>query len=108
MYSVVKVFHASPEIFNHSRFYKADGKIFNAERALENFAAGKYHAADMLMLDQVDDPIENLEAAFELTQNTDIDWHFPPCRSTEIGDIMITSGEIWIVGPYSIDRIGNV
>ena len=107
MYKVVKVFHAKPEILFDVLKYEFSGPFYDAEKARENFHSGKYEEVDIFFLDPSEHAVVACQTAYDHSQNFDGTVWRPshPCRSTSVGDIMLTCGELWIVSPCGFDKL---
>jgi hypothetical protein len=99
----VQVWFANNNILSDSTFYRDDGRIFNKISVCQNMREGNY-----ILIKTIE--VENLEDAFERTQNFDNPWnHENPCRSSCVGDLFKIEGEhrckFYILGSVGFDKV---
>ena len=94
---MIKVYHASKEIFSDSVWFGYSMGL-SMEEIIVKFQNGEYYEAGQLETD-------NLDQAYGESQNLVRGWGDGKQRSTSVGDILETSDGVYIVANAGFEKI---
>lgn len=94
---MIKVHHASKEIFSDSVWYGYSMGL-SMEEIIVKFQNGEYYEAGQLETD-------DLDHAYGASQNLSLEGWMKGQRSTSVGDILETADGVYIVAPAGFDKI---
>ena len=95
---MIKIYHASKEIFRDSVWYGDSGLGLSMAQIESAFNDGEYYLAGELDTD-------DLDAAYAQSQNVSFEGWVDGQRSTSVGDIIENDGGFYIVAPVSFDQM---
>ncbi len=96
---MIKVHHASKEIFSDSVWYGYSMGL-SMEEIIVKFQNGEYYEAGQI-------ETNNLDQAYGASQNLGNAWGNGQQRSTSVGDILENDEGVFIVAPAGFDQIIN-